>query len=73
MSSTIRNIGQSLGVAVGGMIIEMRSLVYARQAQLSEAAVYLNAQRDAFIFGVVAALLAFIAIALIPNVQRCQR
>lgn len=74
MSSTVRNLGQSLGVAVGGMLIALRINTYTNAgSSLQENAIYLLAQRDTFFFGVVVALIALISIASIPDVKACGR
>lgn len=67
MVATVRNLGQSLGVALGGMIVALRTVYYTDNAGLTGKAVYLAAQRDAFYFGVFVALTAMLAILLIPR------
>lgn len=67
MSSTIRNIGQSLGVAFGGMLVAMRSSRYGAVTDWDPSQVYLTAQRDTFLFGVLVAFLGFAAMASIPR------
>lgn len=67
MVATVRNLGQSLGVALGGMIVALRTAHYSGTVGLPGHAVYLAAQRDAFYFGVLVALTAMLAILLIPQ------
>lgn len=67
MVATVRNMGQSLGVALGGMIVALRTAHYSGTAGSPGNAVYLAAQRDAFYFGVLVALTAMLAILLIPQ------
>lgn len=67
MVATVRNLGQSLGVALGGMIIALRTVHYTQIGEMQGKAIYLSSQRDAFYFGVLVAMTAILAIALIPR------
>lgn len=61
MVATMRNLGQSLGVASGSALIAFRAAVYAGRG-LPGSEAYLMAQREAFLFGVGVAAAAFCCI-----------
>ncbi|MCL2121968.1 MAG: MFS transporter [Clostridiales bacterium] len=72
MVATLRNLGQSLGVAFGGAIMAIRQNTYhaaalAEGADTSGNRIYLMAQRDAFCFGLVVLAAAFLCMYRIPK------
>ena len=71
--ATVRNLGQSLGVAIGGAVMAIRqSHYYARAAEASAEipegnGIYLLAQRDAFFVGVCVVAVAIVCMSLIRS------
>lgn len=61
MVATMRNLGQSLGVACGSAVIALRQAAYF-SAGLTGNAAYLSAQRDAFYFGILVVAAALICV-----------
>jgi MFS family permease len=67
MVATMRNLGQTLGVAFGSSIIALRQGVYGRRGGLGKIDVYALAQRDSFFFGLVVTLLALLLVSMLPR------
>lgn len=67
MLATMRNLGQTLGVASSTIILASRQLVYNKKTHLGVKDVYLLAQRDTYYFGIIILLLALIFILLLPT------
>lgn len=59
--ATMRNIGNTMGIAVGSVMLTMRQSHYGA-INLSHTSAYLKAQRDVFLFG---AMITIVAICLI--------
>ena len=69
--ATMRNLGQSLGVAVSTAIIAMREPVYLAAGAPGRYA-YVNAQRDAFIAAIALTIVAIILVRMLPNKRALQ-
>ena len=73
MTSTMRNLGQSMGVAFSGAIMTMRQNHYFSLSGewgggvSAQNMVYLKAQRDTYIFGLFVVILAINCIIRIPS------
>ena len=63
--ATMRNLGQTMGVACSTLILEARQAVYIASADSSGA--YLMAQRDTFLFGCLTLTIAIVLIVLLPR------
>ena len=70
--ATMRNIGNTLGIAIGSVMLTMRQTHYGNLA-LSHISVYLKAQRDIFLFGALAAALAICLILFIHDKKEKQK
>ena len=70
--ATMRNIGNTLGIAIGSVMLTMREVHYSA-AGLSQASVYLKSQRDIFLFGAAAAGAAICLILLIHDKKKKQK
>lgn len=70
--ATMRNIGNTLGIAIGSVMLTMREVHY-RSAGLSEVSGYLKAQRDIFLFGALTAVAAICLILLIHDKKKKQK
>lgn len=70
--ATMRNIGNTLGIAIGSVMLTMREVHYSA-AGLSQASVYLRSQRDIFLFGAAAAGAAIFLILLIHDKKKKQK
>ncbi|MCL2774194.1 MAG: MFS transporter [Oscillospiraceae bacterium] len=67
MLATMRNLGQTLGVVCGTVILTLRQPVYK---DYMERKAYLFAQRDTYYFGIAVLITALILIFLLPNKKR---
>ena len=67
MIGTMRNLGQTLGVTCGSVIIAVRQNVYAAGSLVISNDVYLKAERDALYFGVIVICLALFLAYKIPE------
>ncbi|MDR3594473.1 MAG: MFS transporter [Clostridium sp.] len=67
MLATMRNLGQTLGVASSSVILTSRQLVYNKTPNLSEKGVYLLAQRDTYYFGILILAAALIFVFFLPH------
>ncbi|WP_411679840.1 MFS transporter [Clostridium thailandense] len=67
MLATMRNLGQTLGVASSSIILTSRQLVYNEKTHLGAKGTYLLAQRDTYYFGIVVLVVALIFIFLLPH------
>ncbi len=65
--ATMRNLGQTLGVACGSVIIAMQQSAYQAGTALTAKGVYLKAERDAFYFGIAVTVAALLMICKIPG------
>ena len=63
----MRNLGQTLGVACGSVIIAMQQSAYQAGTALTAKGVYLKAERDAFYFGIAITVAALLMICKIPG------
>ena len=70
--ATMRNIGNTLGIAIGSVMLTMREVHYS-SAGLSQVSVYLKSQRDIFLFGAAAAGVAICFILLIHDRKKKQK
>lgn len=67
MLATMRNFGQTLGVASSSVILTYRQLVYSKNTSLSAKDIYLFAQRDTYYFGIFILIVAFVFVFLLPR------
>ncbi|QIB69304.1 MFS transporter [Aminipila butyrica] len=67
MLATMRNIGQTLGTALGSVMLITREAHYEQVTGSDKSTIYLLAQRDTFFIGFVLALLGILLIMQIPN------
>jgi EmrB/QacA subfamily drug resistance transporter len=67
MLATMRNLGQTLGVASSSVILTSRQLIYSKTTNLSDKGVYLLAQRDTYYFGIFILIVALIFVFLLPH------
>ncbi|HWS30292.1 MAG TPA: MFS transporter, partial [Clostridia bacterium] len=72
MLATMRNIGQTLGTAIGSVMLIMRQTHYEEEAGFSKNAIYLFAQRDTFLVGSALAVLGILLVMQIPKKKRIQ-
>ena len=70
--ATMRNIGNTLGIAIGSVMLTMREGYYS-SAGLSQISVYLKAQRDIFLLGAAAAVAAICLVLLIHDKKKKQK
>ncbi len=70
--ATMRNIGNTMGIAIGSVMLTMRQAHYGT-LELSHIGVYLKAQRDIFLFGALAAALAICLILFIHDKKEKQK
>lgn len=67
MLATMRNLGQTLGVASSSIILTSRQLVYNKNTNLSVKDIYLLAQRDTYYFGILILIVALVFVFLLPR------
>ena len=67
MVGTMRNIGQTFGVALGTLLITFGQNHFSRQGITDEKVIYLMAQSRAFIFCMLLVAVAFILVLLLPK------
>lgn len=67
MLATMRNLGQTLGVASSSVILASRQMFYSKTTSMSHKAIYLSAQRDTYYFGIFIIVAALIIVLLLPN------
>ena len=67
MVATVRNLGQTLGVTCGSIIVAMRQDVYLACSLITLNDAYLKAARDALFFGTLVICLAFFLAYKIPE------
>lgn len=70
--ATMRNIGNTMGIAVGSVMLTLRQSHYA-SINLSHTSTYLKAQRDVFLFGALAAIVAICLILFIHDKKKSQK
>jgi EmrB/QacA subfamily drug resistance transporter len=67
MLASMRNLGQTLGVASSSVILTSRQLIYSKTTNLSDKGVYLLAQRDTYYFGIFILIVALVFVFLLPH------
>lgn len=67
MLATMRNLGQTLGIACSSVILTSRELAYSKTTNLSQKGVYILAQRDTYYFGIFILIVALIFVYMIPH------
>lgn len=67
MLATMRNLGQTLGVASSSVILTSRQIVYNKNTNLSVKDIYLFAQRDTYYFGILILIVALVFVFLLPR------
>ncbi|MHC1721993.1 MAG: MFS transporter [Aminipila sp.] len=67
MLATMRNIGNTFGTAIASTMLITRQAYYAAETGLSKNAIYLYAQKDTFLVGLVITLLAIILVLRMPD------
>lgn len=67
MLATMRNLGQTLGVASSSMILTSCQLFYSKTTNLSDKSVYLLSQRNTYYFGIIILIIALIFVFLLPH------
>lgn len=70
MLATMRNLGQTLGVAFSSVILTSRQLVYNQNTTLSSNGTYLLAQRDTYYFGILILVIALILVFMLPHSEK---
>lgn len=70
MLATMRNFGQTLGVASSSVILTSRQLLYKDTPNLNDNAVYLLAQRDTYYFGIIVLVIALVIILFLPQTAK---
>lgn len=70
MLTTMRNLGQTLGIACSSVILTSRELAYSKTTNLSQEGVYLLAQRDTYYFGIFILIMALIFVYIIPHSKK---
>lgn len=67
MLATMRNFGQTLGVAFSSIILTSRQIVYSKNTSLGAKEIYLFAQRDTYYFGIFILIVALVFVFLLPR------
>ncbi|MBV7272062.1 MFS transporter [Clostridium sp. PL3] len=67
MLATMRNLGQTLGVAFSSVILTSRQLFYSHSVKLSSKSIYVLAQRDTYYFGIFILIAALFCVYLLPS------
>lgn len=67
MLATMRNFGQTMGVASSSVILAYRQLVYNKNTHLGVKGIYLLAQRDTYYFGIFVLVVALVFVFLLPH------
>lgn len=67
MLATMRNLGQTIGVASSSTILASRQLVYNKNTHLGVKCIYLLAQRDTYYFGMIILVVALVLVFLLPH------
>lgn len=67
MLATMRNLGQTLGVASSSIILPYRLLVYNENTHLGVKGIYILAQRDTYYFGIIILVIALVFVFLLPH------
>ena len=67
MLTTMRNLGQTLGIACSSVILTSRELAYNKTTNLSQKGIYLLAQRDTYYFGIFVLIVALVFVYMIPH------
>lgn len=67
MLATMRNLGQTLGIALGSVMLTYRQMVYNKNINLGVNDIYLLAQRDTYYFGILILIAALILVFLLPH------
>ena len=67
MVATVRNLGNTLGVACSSVIISTRLIVYSAGSEVVSKSAYLKAERDAFYFGIIIVVVAMLLVYNIPD------
>jgi len=67
MAATMRNLGQTLGVTIGSVIIAMRQEIYLAASFMTLNEAYLRAARDALFVGAVIVFIALLLAYKIPG------
>lgn len=65
--ATMRNLGQTLGIACSTVILTSRQLFYNKSTNLNHKAIYLLSQRDTYYFGILILIVAIIIVFLLPH------
>ncbi|WP_411682399.1 MFS transporter [Clostridium thailandense] len=67
MLATMRNLGQTLGVAFSSVILTSRQLFYSHSVKFSSKSIYVLAQRDTYYFGIFILITALFFVYLLPS------
>jgi EmrB/QacA subfamily drug resistance transporter len=67
MLATMRNTGQTLGTAIGSVMLITRQAHYEEVAGLGKSTIYIFAQRDTFFVGFILAVLGILLVMQIPR------
>lgn len=67
MLATMRNLGQTLGVAFSSVILTSRQLFYSHSVKFSSKSIYVLAQRDTYYFGIFILIAALFFVYLLPS------